>query len=246
MNNNDKIYEKRARLYPVILSMLIPFILYIIIGNNILSSFDKLERIWNILISIIPASLVTAAIGYGVKNLVRSTSKAVFQFPLFKEDETNMPTTEFLLHSTGILSRQNKQLIRNKIKLNLGLELMDEEQERLNEREARLIIVDAVRRIREKTRGKQILFNYNCNYGFVRNFMGANVWSLLIVIVLMLFNIFMPIINIGITIGAAILIIISFPVAFYLLKLNGREYARQLFTVYMELEGSRIKEENIS
>ncbi len=235
MNNNDKIYEKRARLYPVIVSMLIPFILFIIIGNNLLSSYDKLEHIWNILISIIPASLVTAALGYGVKNLVRSTSKALFQFPLFKEDETKMPTTEILLHAGDMFSQQNKQLIRNKIKQDLGLELMDEEQERLNEREARLIIVDAVKRIRERTRGNQILFNYLCNYGFVRNFMGANVWTLLIVFILMLINFFIPIINNGITIAAAILITISFPVAFYLLKLNGREYARQLYTAYLEL-----------
>lgn len=203
-----------------------------------MSSFDKLERIWNILISIIPASLVTAAIGYGVKNLVRSTSKAVFQFPLFKEDETKMPTTEFLLHSTDILSRQNKQLIRSKIMQDTGLKLMEEEEEKLNDREARLIIVDAVSRIREKTRGNQILFNYNCNYGFVRNFLGANIWALLIVFLLILINFFVPVINNRIIIGAAILIIVSFPVAFYLLKLNGREYARQLFTVYMELQGS--------
>lgn len=246
MNSNDKIYEKRARLYPVILSMLIPFILFIIIGNNILSLFDKVERIWNILISIIPASLVTAAIVYGVKNLVRSTSKAVFQFPLFKEDETKMPTTEILLHSNDIISRQNKQLIRIKIKQDIGLKLMEEEDEIRNEREARLIIVDAVRRIREKTRDNQILFNYNCNYGFVRNFMGANIWALLIVFLLILINLFVPVIDNVVYIGSVILIIMSFPISFYLLKLNGKEYARQLFSVYMELQESQIKEKNIS
>lgn len=235
MNKNDKIYEKRARLYPVIVSMLIPFILFIIIGNSMLSSYDKLEHIWNIIISIIPASLVTAALGYGVKNLASTTSKALFQFQLFKEDETKMPTTEILLHSSDMFSRQNKQLIREKIKQNLGLELMAEEQEKLNEREARLIIVDAVKRIREKTRENQILFNYNCNYGFVRNFMGANVWSFLIAFLLMLFNFFIPVIDDRITIGATLLIVILFPLAFNLLKLNGREYARQLYTVYLEL-----------
>lgn len=235
MNNNDKIYEKKARLYPVIVSMLIPFVLFIIIGNSLLSTYDKLEHIWNILISIIPASLVTAALGFGVKNLARSTSKALFQFPLFKEDETKMPTTEILLHSSGLFSRQNKQLIRDKIKQDLGLELMDEEQERLNEKEARLIIVDAVKRIRERTRGNQILFSYNCNYGFVRNFMGANVWAFLIVFSVMLFNFFNPAIDNNITIRATLLTVFLFPLAFYLLKLNGREYARQLYIAYMEL-----------
>lgn len=235
MSNNDKIYEKKARLYPVIVSMLIPFVLFTIIGNNMLSSFDKLEHIWNILISIIPASLVTGAFGYGVKNLARTTSKALFQFPLFKEDETNMPTTEILLHSSDMFSLQKKRLIRDKIKQDLGLELMDEEQERLNEREARLIIVDAVKQIREKTRENQILFNYNCNYGFIRNFMGANVWSFLIAFSLMIFNFFNPVIDNSITINITLLTIFLFPLSYYLLKLNGREYARQLYTAYMGL-----------
>ena len=74
--------------------------------------------------------------------------------------------------------------------------------------------------------------------------MGANIWALLIVFILILINFFVPVINHRIIIGAAILIIFSFPVAFYLLKLNGREYARQLYTVYLELKGPLVKEEN--
>jgi hypothetical protein len=235
MENNNKIYEKKARLYPVISAMLIPFILFVIAGTNFLNTYDKLEQIWKIVISIIPASLITAALGYGVKNLTRSTAKILFQFPLFKEDETRMPTTEILLHSSELLSLQNKQLIRNKISTDLGLILMDEEQEKLNEREARLIISDAVKRIREKTRGNQILFNYNCNYGFVRNFMGANVWSFIIALTLMIINFYKPFIDNIIIIGSAIFIVVLILIAFSFLKMNAREYARQLYTAFMEL-----------
>lgn len=235
MENNNKIYEKKARLYPVIIAMLIPFVLLVLAGNNLLYNSDKIDQIWKIVISIIPASLITAALGYGVKNLTRSTSKMLFQYPLFKEDETNMPSTEILLHSSELLSFQNKQLIRNKIQADFGLSLMDEEQEKLNEREARMIIVDAVKRIREKTRGNQILFNYNCNYGFVRNFMGANVWSFVIVITLMIINFFLPFIANRVIIAFFLLVSIFFPLAFLILKMNGKEYARQLFTAYQEL-----------
>jgi len=235
MENNNKLYEKKARLYPVILAMLIPFFLFVIAGTNFLNTFDKLEQIWKIVISIIPASLITAALGYGVKNLTRSTAKILFQFPLFKEDETRMPTTEILLHSNELLSLQNKQLIRNKISTDLGLIMMDEEQEKLNEREARRLISDAVKRIREKTRGNQILFNYNCNYGFVRNFMGANVWSFIIAFTLMILNFNKPFIDNRIIIGSAIFIVVLILIAFLFLKMNAREYARQLYTAYMEL-----------
>lgn len=118
--------------------------------------------------------------------------------------------------------------INTEIKHDIGLVLLDEEQEKLHEKVARQLIVDAVKQIRERTRGNQILFDYNCNFGFVRNFMGANVWSLLIAFIFMLSNFFVSAIDHKITIGANFLIIILFPVALWVLKLNGREYARQL------------------
>lgn len=241
MKNNNKIYEKKARLYPVILAMLMPFVIFLIAGHNFLISYKDLEQLWRIFISIIPASLLTATLGFGVKNLVRSTSKLLFQFPLFNEDETKMPSTEFLLHSSESLSHQNKQLIRSRINEDFGLIVMDEEQEKINEREARMIIADAVKRIREKTRGNQILFNYNCNYGFVRNFMGANVWSCIVVFSLMIINFITPFADDRIIIGSLILVFLLFPIAFILLKINGREYARQLFTAYLELESNNHK-----
>jgi len=233
--NRDKIYEKKARLYPVIIAMLIPLFLLIYAGSEMIATFSKLEHFWNIAISIIPATLITGALMYGVKSLVRSTSKMLFQFPLFKENETMMPTTEMMLWKDKTISKQNKNLIRNKIKDDIGLELLNEQQEIENENEARLIIADAVKRIREKTRDNLILFNYNCNYGFIRNFMGANFWSFWIIVLIGILNFINPIID-NLYIGIAITInIISYPISFYLLKQNGREYARQLYTAYLEL-----------
>jgi len=235
MSGNNKIYEKYARLYPVIAAMLIPLILFVIIGSTLSSTYLKLDHIWNVIISIIPASLITAALGYGVKLVARSTSKKLFQFPLFKEDETKMPSTDYLLWSTNLASKQKKQLIRKKIKQIIGLELLDECQESQNENEARLLIVDAVAQIREKTRDNTILFNYLCSFGFIRNFLGANVWALLITIICLIYNFFYPLIPIEITLGAVLLILLLFPVFYIFLKQTGREYARQLFTAFMEL-----------
>lgn len=233
--NKDKIYEKKARLYPVIIGMLIPLFLIIHLSSQMISTFNQLEEIWNIAISILPATLITGALMYGVKYLSRSTSKALFQFPLFKENESKMPTTELMLWSNKSLSRQKKGLVHKKIQNDLGLILMTEEQEELEEEEARLLIADAVKQIREKTRENIILFNYNCNYGFIRNFMGANIWALITVICIGILNYINPLIDNSLVLGAIIIILISYPIAFLLLKQNGREYARQLFTAYLEL-----------
>jgi hypothetical protein len=233
--NRDKIYEKKARLYPVIIAMLLPLFLIIHLSSKMISTFNQLEEIWNIAISIIPASLITGALMYGVKSLSRSTSKALFQFPLFKENESKMPTTELILWKNKSISRQNKKLIHEKVQNDLGLVLMTEEQEEADEEEARHLIADAVKQIRERTRENTILFNYLCSYGFIRNFMGANVWALIIVFCLGVLNHFNELIGNGIIFGAIFIILLSYPVTIFLLKFNGKEYARQLYTAYLEL-----------
>jgi hypothetical protein len=235
MSGSSKIYEKYARLYPVIVAMLIPLILFVIIGSTLTNTYLKLHHVWNVMISIIPASLITAAFGYGVKLVARSTSKLIFQYPLFKEDETQMPTTNYLLWSTNLASEQKKQLIREKIKLEIGLDLLDEQQERQNENEARLLIVDAVTQIRERTRDNAILFQYLCSFGFLRNFLGANVWALLITIIFMIINFWSQTVDIKTSIGAVLLVILLFPLFYIFLRQTSREYARQLFTSFMEI-----------
>lgn len=234
--DRNKIYEKKARLYPVIIAMLIPLILIIFLSSNLFASFNQIEKIWNILISIIPATLITGALTYGVKSLSRTTSKTLFQFPLFKEDESRMPTTEYLLWKNNSLSNQNKILIREKIKATMNMDLPNEELEKSNEQESRLIIADAVKRIREKTRDNLILFNYNCDYGFIRNYMGANIWALIITIALWILNFYSPFISNKIVIIAIVYILLSYPILIFILKHKGREYARQLFTAFLEIK----------
>ena len=234
--DRNKIYEKRARLYPVIISMILPLILLIFITSDLIEKVSQFDKLWNILISIIPATVLTGAISYGVKSLSRSTSKVLFQFPLFKEDETHMPTTEFLLRKNNSLSMQNKKLIREKIKGTLNMDLPSEEEEKSNEQETRLIIADAVKRIREKTRDNLILFNYNCDYGFIRNYMGANVWALIITISIWILNLSHHFISNKIFIISVVYILLTYPISIFILKHKGREYARQLFTAFLEIK----------
>ncbi len=233
--DKNKVYEKKARLYPVIGAMLIPLFLIILLSSQMVATLNKLEQIWNIAISIVPATLITGALTYGVKLLSRSTSKALFQFPLFKENESRMPSTELILWQNLSLSKQRKKQIHEKIKNDIGIELLSEEQEKSDENEARILIADAVRQIRERTRDNVILFNYNCNFGFIRNFMGANVWALLIVICIGIFNFVSPMLDSKYFYFASIIIIISYPIAFLLMKQIGKEYARQLYTAYLEI-----------
>lgn len=50
----------------------------------------------------IPVALIYGALAYWVRQLFIDASKRLFQFRLFKEDETEMPTTKLLLWSSDV------------------------------------------------------------------------------------------------------------------------------------------------
>ena len=78
--------------------MLIPAAL---ISYLLLNNFPNIISIGNIIIEslayFVPIAFVYAAIGFFVRSLFRDASKMIFQFPMFKEDETDMPTSKPLI-----------------------------------------------------------------------------------------------------------------------------------------------------
>lgn len=146
-----------------------------------------------------------------------------------------MPTTDLLIYEKSIFSSQQIDNIRNKISLDFTINIPAKEQQ-VESLELRKTITDAVRQIREKTRSNSILLDYNIRYGFCRNFLGGLFLGILFTIVLIiaaLFDyIYIPVKPIT---WALIFQIILFMGAMLQLKSVAREYARQLYNVYLTL-----------
>ena len=88
-------YERHAYLYSAWTALLVPYFLTALIVK---SQFPQLINTVMLIGSTFASiAIIYAAIGFYIREVFRSTSKFLFQFPLFKEDETKMPTTEFLL-----------------------------------------------------------------------------------------------------------------------------------------------------
>lgn len=212
-------YQLKARFFPCVLAM-VSLIVYVIPLIDI-----DLNNLWKL-----PAlGVVWAAVGFFVQGVCRNISKYLFQFPLFKEDETNMPTTRMLLYKTTLLSRQSLDNIVKDIRddLHLRIDPQDESEEN------RKVIAEAVRSIRGRYYNNKLLKGYNIDFGFIRNLMGGVIFSTIILIfVHICVTMFycqsmgkMAAISFGVN-------AVLFLIAWCTWMSTGRSYARQLFSIY--------------
>jgi hypothetical protein len=232
--DKDKIYEKRARLYPAIITLALPFGLLSYFLMNLLPYEINLTT--RIIVSLVPTGLLTAAFSFYFKNLIRSLSKWIFQFRYFKEDESYMPTTELLLWKNHRFSDSYKKRIREKITETFNVKLPTKMNEAKNEQESRKLIAEIIPQLRNITRDDDLLFNYNCYFGSIRNALGGCVIAMLILVVLLILNlkyVIVPTLLLVISFG---LYLLCFIFAKPLLKHFGYEYARKLYNVFMQIK----------
>lgn len=228
-----KIYERKARLYPVIITMAFPLGLLSYSLTDLLP--DEANLITRISISLVPAGLLTATFSFYLKNFIRSISKWIFQFRYFKEDESYMPSTELLLWKNGQFSDLYKKRIREKVKYVFDVKLSTKDIEAKNEQYARKMIAEMVPQIRNATRDNDILFNYNCYFGSIRNALGGCVLAMIILIALFFVNLKWMIVPSMIIVIPFALYLLCFLLAKPLLKHHGYEYARKLYDAFMQI-----------
>lgn len=226
-------YNRIARFYPAVLGMLPICILLAMCIGVWLPRYQTLAgNVKGVLCIIGGTATVSLALGYLVSEIIRETSKVLFQYPLFKKDETEMPTTKMLLWQNEVISPAYHRKIASKVKTSFGIKLPSREEELANPDEAKKIIVDAVSQIRQHSRGDMILEQYNMEFGFCRNYLGASVWSIFFIFVLSIVNIIFGWLNWWALLAALILQALLMVGCYKLLDIRGRAYAKYLFATF--------------
>lgn len=226
-------YSRHAYLYSAWTALLIPCVLASAMIYNS-EATSEIQEIWKAVTTSIPV-VVCLALGYFLRERIRATSKLLFQFPLFKEDETRMPTTEFLMWSSSY-SDEMKRAIRNKVKKDFNYTMPNKEEEKKDEDTARKNIAAIVGSMRNKARekGDVVYIQANFRYGYTRNLLGGLVWSFLLTALLMMVNFVMNCIDFRWFVVALICIILWGLLEFFVFyKYSARNYARQLFETYL-------------
>lgn len=227
-------YIRVARIYPAVLGMLPTCILLAMCMGEWVPQYVTLAGNVKWLLCLIGGTaLVSMAVGYLVRELFKETSKLLFQYPMFKKDETEMPTTKMLLwQNTAISSAYHKELAV-KVKTTFGIKLPTKEDEKADLDMAKKTIADAVCLIRQNCRGDMILMQYNIEFGFCRNYLGASVWSILLIISIGIANIFCDWLSWWVIVGMLIIQVLLMVACYMLLETRGWTYAKYLFATFV-------------
>lgn len=227
-------YERHAYLYSAWTALFVPCLVTIWVTWGVLpSKLGTLHIILKALGVVASSAVVYAALGFYIRELFRCTSKLIFQFPMFREDETKMPTTEFLMWKNKKLSHTQIEQVHHIMQSQYNYMMLTAQQENDDEQEARRNIVGAVGIMKEATRGNKMLLQCNYRYGYQRNLLGGLVWSFMIVLLLLIAS---YVYNLKYMAGcwlALIFVLIQGVVAFFFMKYAARNYARTLIITFI-------------
>ncbi len=227
-------YTRIARVYPAVLGMLPICLLMAMCINVWFLHFQTIVgNIKWVLCLIGGTALTSFAVGYLICDLFKETSKVLFQYPAFKKNETEMPTTKMLLWQNQAISPAFHKAIAAKVKTIFGVKLPTREEEEADISLAKQTIVDTVSQIRQYTRGDKILEQYNMEFGFCRNYLGASVWSVILILCLSIANTFFDWLNWWALAIFLILQILLMAGCYKLLDIRGWSYAKNLYATFM-------------
>ena len=226
-------YIRVARIYPAILGVLPSFVLLAMCMGKWFPQYQELAGNLKWMLGLTCGTVAASmAVGYLVRELFKETSKVLFQYPLFKRDETEMPTTKMLLWQNKAISDAYHKEIAAKIEAEFGIKLPTREEEQINLDEAKKIVADAVCQIRQNCRGDEILRQYNIEFGFCRNYLGASVWSCLFIVVAMVINAFYGWWPWLVLVGGIVLQLVLMVACYMMLEIRGWAYARCLYATF--------------
>lgn len=218
-------YYWSAQYAPALLTSLPLAIIADAIAKHIGLDIQTVKTVWE-MAHVTPA-LFWAALSFLLIQINIYLAKTFFQ-----PTEEQLATTNLLLYQNQDMGKGIKNAIHLRIQSEFGITLLSQPEEQADPLEARRWIVEAVSRIKERTRNNKMVRRRNIAYGFMRNLVGGALLALLVSIIGDLLSRYWgsPVstfIVSGVVYG--LLILLHRP----LIRHFGREYAKTLFQQYM-------------
>ena len=227
----NKKYNDWARAYPAYIFLAIPVVLGISMGIN-----DYIEtKLWGkAFIYLISISTISAALSFLLRLTIRDISKLYPGKILFCD--RLKPTTKLLYSNDSTYTEEQKNEIRKKIKSKKNIDLQKYKLKTFRNKKYVKRVDEAVAWLLDITRFDNILFEYNCIYGFWRNLTGALLVDALFIFGLAAVNKWFYILPFGsslVWIGLTVLLltILTTIVAYS----NGHVFVKKVYDVFMNL-----------
>lgn len=226
----DKKYNDWARNRPAYISLAIPCV-YCLAYFNLYA--EELSDFKYIITTLLGMSSVVGAVFFLYVFLIRDVSKILPGMILFAR--TIKPTTKVLLSTNNTFTDETKNLIREKINQLYQVNLDSIEDKTGKDKKYTQLIDDVVGRIRNDTRFDNILFEYNCIYGFYRNLSAGIIINIFILIVGIVYSNYVEIPYSSTFFPLLLALIIFDLILIYFAYSSGMTYAKQMYNVFRGL-----------
>jgi len=227
----NKKYNDWARKRPAYVFLAIPILLAVVMGINEMVETRTWIKAGSYLLSI---SAVSTALFFLLKLTLRDIAKLYPEKILFSD--RLKPTNRLLYSNDDNYSEERKTEIRQKIKAKKGIDLLKLKMKTYENKKYVKRVNEAVSWLLDVTRFDDILFEYNCFYGFWRNLTAAILMDSLFLFGLAAFNKWIYTLPLGgaFVWMAFILLLLSIVTTMITYK-NGMVFARKVYDVFMNL-----------
>jgi len=224
-------YSIKARFFPVLVTAVLPAMIF-----NYFYVSEEFARFVGYILGakfLSNVSLSFICLIY-LSEISRMIAKGIFESHFFN-NELSMPTTTFMLFKDKTYSDDLKIMFRNTVKSDFGLDLASNEQEEVDEQNAKRKIVESMALIRKKLHKNTFLQQHNIEYGAMRNAIGGSVIGFFIC----LWNIyfFHAVVHNELAINISLFLVCIYTLLLvfskFILNFYGVSYAKVLFREYL-------------
>ena len=227
----NKRYNKFARSYPCNIFLAITILLCSLMSLNDYIA-TKLSR--DAFIYFASMSSISMTLFFLLKFIIRDFSKLYPEKILFCD--RLKPTTKLLYCNDSTYTEEQKNEIRKKIKSKKNIDLQKFKVKTFRNKKYVKRVNEAVSWLLDVCRFDDILFEYNCIYGFWRNLTSALFLAALFIFVLAVINKWFYSLAFGNALFWIGVIVTLFTILTTILAyINGKIFAKRLFNVFMNL-----------
>lgn len=225
-------YNKKARKYPAYLSLVIPIVLGVAMGVEDMTASNVWAKGLTYLISI---STISAALLFLLRFTLRDISKFYPGKILFCD--SLKPTTRLLYNTDSTFSEEKKSEIRKKIESKKNIDLQKFKNKTCKNKKYVKRVDEAVDWLLDVTRFDDILFEYNCLYGFWRNLTAALFVDAILMFGLAAVNKWLYPLPFGTALHwIGVLVLLLTVITTIVAYSNGRTFAKKVYDVFMNLD----------
>lgn len=225
----DKKYNLWARKMPAVICLVFPFTIFLVIAFS-QDTVKKEDIAWYVTKAVVWGSAIFTALMFLLKAVIRDFSALLADNFFFKFIKCHYMYKILMEKGCGISVASYDRIV----KYQKEKRQIDIEEYGIDEKEKLKRVKDIVYDIKNNTREDNIVFEYNCFYGFYRNLLGGTIISLLLVYFgSYVFGNLLSATNICITDYLYPILIVLFVVCCIFMFYNDYKYAKKLFAAYL-------------